>query len=677
MGVFHQKKPDPRREEQYYSTSREYKIFQEVERAKLNWYERTVQTSGRVLKLTPDQKSRERLDAALAFTGLRVTSSEVMGSFVLAFMVFVLLGVMLIVVGGIPPIGGLVIAALGAPAGYFLYKYPTNMVKELRIKSSAQIVLAVLYMVVSMRISPNLERALRFAAANVTGALAWDMRRLLWGIELKEYFSAQQALDDYMVKWKQENEEFAEALRLIKDSESQTAEQGERELDEALTVILEGTKTRMKHYSQDLMMPVMVIHMMGIVLPILGAIMAPLAAVFLSDLVSPIHFVIGYDIVLPIVLMVFIHTTLNKRPMTFSQVDISDYPDLPKNGWFRFKNGVLPAWPFGLLAALVFLIPALLHFAANPTYLLQGIEGREITTYSLMMSLFIILGVGIGLAVYLFLSNFQRVRVEDDIRHIESEFELALFQLGNRISTGTPTEVAIERSIDDMKDLKIAGLFQLVLRNIRMFGMTFENALFDQEAGAMRFYPSRMVRNIMLTVTETARKGVSYAAESMLKISRYLANIRETQEFLRDILSETVSSMKFQAYFLTPIITGLIVSMTSVITKILGALGRYLETVGFGDQLGVVNVAGAFGNMKASTPPELFQLIVGVYLIEVIFILVLFMTKISIGENKTQQYYQTGIMLMVSLVVYTIVALLGDTMFGGIIGEAIANLGIE
>ena len=49
MGVFRQKKPDPRREEQYYSTSREYKIFQEVERAKLNWYERVVQASGRVL----------------------------------------------------------------------------------------------------------------------------------------------------------------------------------------------------------------------------------------------------------------------------------------------------------------------------------------------------------------------------------------------------------------------------------------------------------------------------------------------------------------------------------------------------------------------------------------------------------------------------------------------------
>ena len=60
MGVFRQKKPDPRREEQYYSTSREYKIFQEVERAKLNWYERVVQASGRVLKLTPDQGTTGR-----------------------------------------------------------------------------------------------------------------------------------------------------------------------------------------------------------------------------------------------------------------------------------------------------------------------------------------------------------------------------------------------------------------------------------------------------------------------------------------------------------------------------------------------------------------------------------------------------------------------------------------
>ncbi len=676
MGFF-QKKPDPRKPEHYYSTSREYRIFQQVERAKLSWYERIVGASGQVIKLTPEQKSREKLENAIAFTGLRVEPAAVMGSVVLALVMCVILGVLLIVLGGVPPIGGLIVAALGAPAGYFLYKYPMNMVKELRIKSSAQIVLAILYMVVSMRISPNLERALRFAAANVSGALAWDMRRLLWGIELREYYSAQQALDLYMVKWKEENEEFAEALRLIKDSESQTMVQGQRELDEALTVILEGTKTRMKHYSQDLMMPVMVIHMMGIVLPILGAIMAPLAAVFLSDLVSPFHFVLGYDVILPVVLIVFIHNVLNRRPMTFSQIDISQHPDLPPKGTFTFRKGRLPAWPFGLLAGLLFLIPAFLHFAANPTYLLQGIEGREITTYSLMMSLFLTLGAGIGIAVYLFLANFQRIRIENDIRKMEGEFELALFQLGNRISTGTPTEVAIERSVEDMKDLKIAELFRLVLRNIRMFGFTFEDALFNGEYGALKYYPSRMIRNIMLTVTETARKGVSYASESMLKISRYLANIRETQEYLRDLLSETVSSMKFQAYFLTPIITGLIVSMTSVITKILSALGRYLQTVGFGDQLGLVNVAGAFGNMKASTSPELFQLIIGIYLIEVVFILVMFITKISIGENKTQQYYQTAVMLIVSLIVYMLVTLLGDTMFGGIITEAIANLGIE
>ncbi len=533
-------------------------------------------------------------------------------------------------------------------------------------------------MVVSMRVTPNLEQALRFSAANVSGPLAWDMRKLLWDIEMGGYYSASQAITDYIAKWKSENEEFSEALRLIRDSRTHTPEKAEIILDEALDVILNGTKTRMKHYAQELTLPVSVIHMMGIVLPILGSIMAPMAAVFLADIARPEYFFIGYDVILPIFIIWFINSILKKRPTTFSQVDTSAHPELPPPGSFMMKFGnkkvSLPAMPFSLIIAVAFILPALVFFSANPELLLSAKGQHDI--FSMTMSMMIIMGIAFGISSYFILSNFQRIRIQDDVLKTESEFELALFQLGNRISGGTPVELALEKSIEDVKDLSIAGLFSITLRNIRNLGMTFREALLNEKWGAIRFYPSNLIRNIMYMVVDIAKKGVKYAAEGMLTVSKYLRNIRETQEYIRDLLQESVSSMKFQAYMLTPMITGLIVSMAQVIIKVLSILGERLQSLSVGSNL-PMNISGGILTGSGTTEtvsPEMFQLIIGIYLIEIIIILAIFMTKISQGENKVYQWYSAGKMLLVAVTMYFLIALGASTMFGGLIEQAVSSI---
>ena len=677
MGIFGKKK---KAAPAYYSQprveTREYRLFKKLEKKKLSWFERLVKLMGSVVRMSPGKSLREEIEKSIAFSGLRVTPEEVMGSLAFTIILFLVLGIALAVSGAIPLMGALIIAILGVPLGYYLLRYPQNFVKTLRIRASSQVVLAILYMVVSMRISPNLERALRFAAANISGPLSWDMRRLLWDIELGKYYSASRALDDYIEKWKQENEEFAESLRLIRDSETQVPDRARLVLDQALEVILEGTKTRMKHYTQNLKLPVMVIHMMGIVLPILGSIMAPMAAVFLSDLIQPWHFALGYNIILPVVIVAFINITLAKRPMTFSPADISRHPSLPRPGRFLLRGRSIPAFPFALATFILISLPAVLFYLDDPALLFKGVAEREFTVTHLAMSMLLILALGLAISVYYILTTFQRTRIQDEITSIEGEFELALFQLGNRIAGGTPTEVAIEKSLADVKDLKIHGLFERILANIRNLGMTFEQALFDKDYGALKFYPSKLLRNVMLTVVDTARKGVTYASEAMLRISRYLKNIRETQEYIRDLLEETISSMKFQAYFLTPIVTGLIVSIAEVIMEVLAKLGAYIEGLGFSDQFGLGDVSTIFGGAESSVSPEIFQFIIGIYLIQVIWILGMFLTKINYGDNKVIQRYTIGKMLIIGLVIYFLVALVSAAMFSDLIKESLASIGI-
>jgi hypothetical protein len=162
----------------------------------------------------------------------------------------------------------------------------------------------------------------------------------------------------------------------------------------------------------------------------------------------------------------------------------------------------------------------------------------------------------------------------------------------------------------------------------------------------------------------------------MLRISRYLKNIRETQEYIREMLSETASSMKFQAYFLTPLITGLIVSMADVMIQVLVKLGSYLDSVA-GDQaggLGGMNISGLFADMDSVISPSLFQLIVGIYVMEVIIILGIFITKISHGDNRTLQWNSVAKMLIIGMFIYFLVAMASSTIFGGLIRDALAGM---
>jgi hypothetical protein len=655
-------------------TTREYRLYKKSQTREKNWYERLVSFSSKFMKAGLDKNTNNNIRKAIEFTNLKITAEGVGGLFLLTIMTFVIMAVMFFVFNLLSVIGVIVLAALGMPIAYYLLKYPINLVKQQRIEASSQVVLAILYMVISMRISPNLERALRFTSSNITGELAKDMRRLIWDIEMRKYHSADDALSSYIVKWKAENEEFSEALRLIKDSQKQMHEKARGVLDQALEVILSGTKTRMKHYVQDLKMPVMVIHMMGIVLPILGTIITPLAAVFMSEFISPLHFIIGYDLVLPIVIIWFINNTLRKRPVTVSEIDISGHPELTPSGKFRMRGKDIPAMPIGIVIMIAIMTPAFLFFMSNPESIISSTGTHDLMT--LGMSCMIILSMAVSISVFYILSNFQKVSLQRNIQSIENESELALFQLGNKISGGTPTEVAIEKSIDDIKDLKIAGLFRRTLSNIRALGMTFENALFDKRYGSLNYYPSRLLKNVMRAIVDTSKRGLTYASETMLKIARYLKSVRQTQEYIRDVLSDTVSSMQFQALFLTPIITGLIVSMSQVIMRVLTQIGVMMAESGVGDVVGITNMALGFSNMKTAMSAEVFQLIIGVYMLQVVIILVMFTTKIKAGNNKYQQRFEIGKTLIVAVALYIIVALISTAMFGELIGGALDNMGI-
>ena len=207
------------------------------------------------------------------------------------------------------------------------------------------------------------------------------------------------------------------------------------------------------------------------------------------------------------------------------------------------------------------------------------------------------------------------------------------------------------------------NFFAIVDNNIRRGGMSVRNAIFDEKVGAINEYPSSLIDSSMRVLVETSNKGPNVVSKAMINISNYLDRINKVNERLKDLLSETVGSMKAQVSFLSPIISGIVVGIGSMITTIIGGLPAMLASQGIeggGSPAGGLSGLGDMFKIADLMPPYYLQIVVGLYLVEVVYILTIIGNGIENGVDKLNEEYSLGKNLYKSTIFYIVVA--GITM---------------
>jgi hypothetical protein len=206
--------------------------------------------------------------------------------------------------------------------------------------------------------------------------------------------------------------------------------------------------------------------------------------------------------------------------------------------------------------------------------------------------------------------------------------------------------------------------------------MTFEDSIFDKENGAINEFPSKMIQTVMKTIVESSQKGNRMASIAMTTISEYLQNIHETQEKLRDLLQETTTTIQLLAYMLAPVVSGVAVGMSQTIITAMFNLGQSFSDVqgDIGGEGGTEGMAGAgiLGNLETVISPEVLQLVVGIYLIQLLHILGTFYMKIQHGNNKSYKNMFIGKVLITGMTIFTITMILVSFIFGGLISNVSA-----
>jgi len=628
------------------------------------------------LKRAADKWEKEykgtTLKREIYFAGLDITPEEMrvtaifimIVSFVLLFAVFSWMFITLFVLSS-ASIGMIatdaaylsVLAVFFVPLILYLYfvNYPLWLANRLRIQTLGRAPEAVHYMVMSMRLTPSLDRAIRFASENVDDPLASSLKKVLWDVSTRTHSTIEESFMAFAEEWGNWNEDFKRSMYSIRMATHEKTEEGlSRNLEKALEAILSGTRRKIEEFASSLQSPTTVLFGLGILLPMIIGAMLPLLMLanagalisnpiggatsnngysasnplgaaplpYTTQIAINIALVAMMDVLFPLIAYVYSAQILGKRPGTLKP------PTAPATeGYspsFLYGTAILLGIGVSLLA-----IPAWLNWFG--------------TIFNDLFELFPIMGIAAGASLYFYLGTIEPVRARKALQRLEAEFPDALYQVGSRMAEGLSLEHALERTSDAMAGSETSALFRRILHGMRVSGRSAEEVIFgsDRIPGVIVLYPSHMIESSMRALLEAVTKGSEAVGRTIVPMAQYLRELRQVDDTIRTSLKGTVSMMTGTAVAFAPLVMGMTGALYILLTTVLAA-----------------------GQLPVSIP--VFFTVLGVYLLEIVLVINYFAVGVESGGDETALKSNLGVFLVVSTIVFFLSAVLGLYLIAGV-----------
>jgi len=693
--------------------SREYERFRGELQKDLSWYERLCKNVGSKIKAKVPDKSRIQLSRDIAQARLDITPEEASGLSLVALILLVFLailisGVVFMLSNSFPFLFMLLVFFAAIILFSYLNGMPKRMVLRWRLKASSQMVPAILYIVIYMKHTSNLERAIQFAADNLSAPLSFDLKKIFWDVQIGKYSTIKDSLDAYLETWRDYSIEFVESMHLIEGSLYEPSESRRIALlEKALEVMLDGIYDKMLHYTHDVKSPLTNVYMLGIVLPTLALALLPLASALMGGVVKWTQVMILFNVILPFLVLYITNNILTKRPGGYG-----DSEALEKNpDYVHFKNKkvYLKAFLIVLPLLLLSLVPLFWNLGLNEAILGAGktditfkeiglervggnaglfdyrvVDGKTVGPFgllSVLFSLFLPLAIALFFSISYDLKTRKLMNTRKETQELEDQFSSSLFQLGNRLGDNIPAEIAFGRVANSLRGTAAANFFVTVNSNIQQVGMSVEQAIFNPSRGAIIYFPSDLIKTSMKIMIESVKKGLKVAANAMIAISNYIKNIKKINERLKDLLADVISDMKSNMSFLAPMLSGIVIGLSVMITSILAKLTSILAVVQPGEDVMVGGFASAstitqMFDITTMIPPYFLQIIIGVYLIEIIFILTKCLVTIQSGVDVLGEKVEIAKNLKRGMFLYFIITLIAVVALSLLAGIAIGQFGV-
>jgi Flp pilus assembly protein TadB len=540
----------------------------------------------------------------------------------------------------------------------YLGEYIKIHSRWMKVSSLGDIPEVLSYIVMSMKLVPNMEVAIHFAADNSNRPLAKDLRKMLWNLHVREYRGMDEAVLEFANIWGKNSEYFKRSLHLIKSSTSEPDEaQRIITLNRALDIVLESTKKLMENFASKLKNPTYILYSLFILIPL--ALVALMPAVT----VVGIRFGIGtlvvlYDIILPIITFIYAEYILMQRPAAFIPQNIPD--EHPKLKNIKIKKR---------LFLIISLILGVLISVSGYIWIAGGNPGNIVSTVTLggiiPPTLVVIWGIVFAISLYMNAVYTPYKKIRDEIKKMEEEFSDALFVLGRRISEGRATEEAFMHTAKTMQGSEIGKAFERISLNIISVRADIFAAIFDDDFGAFKDIYSDRIRTTMMLFVESAHKSHKAAGVAIVKLADHLKELQDVEETIKQSLYDMTSTMRSTAAIFAPLIAGVTIALSEVITKILQNIAVSIERLPPNLLPGPAQISPS--GLDQSIPSDLFMLAIGIYIILISIILIRFSGTIEYGGDKAQLMCDIGQMLPLSVIMFSISTVVSRVLFRGLI----------
>ena len=372
-----------------------------------------------------------------------------------------------------------------------------------------------------------------------------------------------------------------------------------------------------------------------------------------------------------------------KRPATYSHSEKLE--EVEPNKYIKIKKPKLkiPIIPVAILLGFLIALPGIIYFmdlasAHNNIYSAYSevVANAKWTEYSLsryepaavlrdtFKAMFLIWGIAFSFIFATFFRSRGPYEFDLYVRKLEEDFTSGLFELQIALRENIPIESAILKVINEYKRLgkeksTMAVFFSDLYDKLARFAISFKDALFGKD-GLVSKLPSALIRTIMEIVASALYRGSVIASGVIKNIASYLNRLNEIEHMIKKGMRDIISNLSMQGSFIGPIIAGIVASSAVVIVQMLQAVARAIQSV---EQMYSTG-SNAGGSMvetlelidfKSVMPPTVMELIAGIYLIEIIIIVAIFVTGIERGFNKVPRDRMIYKSLMMGVILFTVV----------------------
>jgi hypothetical protein len=486
-------------------------------------------------------------------------------------------------------------------------------------------------------------------------------------MEIRVYHGVNDAIVHFAIRWGRWSEYFKRSLHLICSS-IQERDEASRiiTLDRALDVSLEGTKETMNQFANRLHQPTVILYSVGIMIPLSLVAMLP-AAGLVGMRITIIQVFLIYDLLLPLFVYIYTRKILLSRPAAFHPSNVPpDHPDLRninkrKRFFFSLTSGIV----FAIPGIIFLIIPLLVPLDASNDIFRFITSSQGLNSY-FPVSLFFIWGAAAGISLYCLSVYRPYKKVRDEIRQMEKEFSDALYILGKRISEEKSPEESFAYTAQTMQGTLIAEVFHQTSYNLTALHTNLYDALYSNEFGSLQHVYSDRIKAILRLFVEGTQKSQRAVSASLIRIADHLKQLQEIEKKIIDMLYELTSTLRSTVSIFAPLIAGVTLAITTLISTILLSIqGKQSSEIVTDIPTSFSGASGAF--MMENIKPEYFVLVIGIYLIELVILLTRFTNGLNEGDDTATFMYSLGKTMPLSITVFSMTVILGQYFFSQII----------